>query len=56
MIKAIAMSLAWWALVIAAGVFFGYKAAVFGVLMSVYTAVMIAAIFKAILDEAVEEE
>lgn len=44
MFKAIAMSLAWWALVIAAGVFFGYKAAVFGVLMSVYTAAMIAVV------------
>lgn len=56
MFKAIAMSLAWWALEIAAWVFIGYKAAVFGVLMSVYTAAMIAAIFKACLDETVEEE
>lgn len=49
MIKAIVMSLIWWALVIAAGVFFGYKAAVFSVLMSVYTAAMIAVVVGEVL-------
>lgn len=42
MIKAIVMSLIWWALVIWSGVKFDYKTAIFGILMSVYTAIMAA--------------
>lgn len=36
----------WWAAEIAAGVFLGYKAAIFGVLMSVFTAGMLGWIVK----------
>lgn len=45
MIKAIVMSLIWWGLVIWGGVKFDYKTAIFGILMSVYTAIMIAWLF-----------
>jgi hypothetical protein len=42
---AVIWSIAWWAAIIIGGVGLGYKAAIYGILMSMFTAVMIAWLF-----------
>jgi high-affinity Fe2+/Pb2+ permease len=42
---AILWSIAWWAAIIIGGMSLGYKAAIFGILMSMITAIMIAWLF-----------